>query len=95
VDFLVKDITKIGLEAKPALAQALSSPVALARMTAVLAYQAPLASDAKKSMGGPADAAAVLKLSGDKGTVRGFPAGATVGKEAARVAAVLKKKVGS
>lgn len=95
VDFLVKDITKIGPEARPALASTLGSRSALARMTAVLAYEAPLPSDARRSLGGPADAGAVLKLAGDKGTVRGFPPGDTVGKEAARVAAILQKRVGS
>jgi HEAT repeat protein len=94
-DFLVKDISKIGPEARPALARALASPSALARMTAVLAYEAPLAADPHKSLGGAADAPAVLKLSGDKGTVRGFPPGDSVGKEAARVGAVLQKRVGS
>jgi hypothetical protein len=94
LDFLIKDITKLGPGAKPALARTLASPSALARMVAVLAYEAPLASDAKKSVGGPAEAPPLLKLSGDKGTVRGFPPGDTVGKEAARVAAVLQKRVG-
>jgi hypothetical protein len=61
----------------------------------VLAYEAPLPTDARRSLGGPADAAAVLKLAGDKGTVRGFPPGDTLGKEAARVGAILQKRVGS
>jgi hypothetical protein len=95
IDFLVKDITKLGADARPALPKALASPSALARMAAVLAYEAPLPSDAKKSLGTAADAPAVLKLSGDKGTVKGFPPGQTVGKEAARVAAILQKRVGS
>jgi len=95
VDFLVKDITKIGPEARPALAGVLASRSALARMSAVLAYEAPLPSDARRSLGGPGDAAAVLKLAGDKGTVRGFPPEDTVGKEAARVAAILQKRVGT
>jgi hypothetical protein len=94
-DYLVKDITKLGPEAAKALARSLASPSALARMETVLAYEAPLASGAKKSLGGPAEAAALLKLAGDKGTVRGFPPGDTVGKEAARVAAILQKRVGS
>jgi HEAT repeat protein len=95
VDFLVKDITKLGPEARPALAKALASRSALARITAVLAYEAPLPSDPRRSLGGASDAPAVLKLAGDKGTVRGFPPGDTVGKEAARVAAILQKRVGS
>lgn len=88
VDFLVKDITKLGAEAKPAVLRALSSPSPLARMTAVLALEAPMG---KGTLGAADDAAALLKLSADKGTVKGFPASDTVGKEAARVAAVLKK----
>jgi hypothetical protein len=95
VDYLVKDIAKIGRPARPALTRALASPAALARMTAVLALEAPLASDPGKHLAGTADAPGVLKLSGDKGTVRGFPPGDSVGKEAARVGAVLQKRVGS
>jgi hypothetical protein len=95
LDFLVKDITKIGNEARPALAKLLASRSALARMTGILAYEAPLPSDPKKSLGAAADAPVVLKLAGDKGTVKGFPPGDTVGKEAARVAAVLQKRSGS
>jgi HEAT repeat protein len=95
VDFLVRDITKLGPEAKGALARVLGSRSALARMTAVLAYEAPFPSDPKKSLGTAADAPAVLRLSGDKGTVKGFPSGQTVGREASRVAAVLQKRVGS
>lgn len=94
MDFLVKDITKIGPDAKPALAKALGSSSALARFVALWSYEAPLPSDARKSLGGAADAPAILKLSSDKGTVKGFPAGTTVGKEAARVAAGLQKRVG-
>jgi len=90
-DYLVKDIAKIGPDSRPALQRALSSASPLARITAVLAYEAPLPSDPKKMVGRAQDAAAVLKLSGDKGTVRGFPAGDSVGKQAARVAAVLKR----
>jgi hypothetical protein len=85
VDFLVKDIQKLGASGKGALPKALASGSALARMTAVLAYEA---------MGTAADAPAVAKLSGDKGTVRGFGANETVGREAARVAAALQTKAG-
>jgi HEAT repeat protein len=95
VDFLAKDVGKIGPPAHPAVLAALSSPKPLARMTALLALEAPLSSNAHKTLGGPGDAPAVLKLSTDKGTVRGFPAGVTVGKEATRVAGVLQKKAGS
>jgi HEAT repeat protein len=92
VDFLVKDITKLGPEAKLAVTKALASPAPLARMTAVLALEAPLPSDPRASLGRAADAPAVLKLAGDKGSVKGFPAGNTVGKEAARVAGLLQKR---
>ncbi len=85
VDFLVKDILKIGKSTRPLLLTALVSPAALARMTGVLALE---------SLGSTADAAALAKLAGDKGTVKGFPAGQTVGKEALRVAALLQKKGG-
>jgi hypothetical protein len=95
VDYLVKDIAKIGRPARPALARALASPSVLARMTAVLALESALAADPRKNLAGAADAPGVLKLSGDKGTVGGFPPGDTVGKEAARVGAVLQKRVGS
>jgi hypothetical protein len=95
VDYLVKDIAKIGPESRAALQRTLASGSPLARMTAVLAYEAPLPSDPKKVVGRAEDAAALLKLSGDKGTVKGFPAGDTVGKQAGRVAAVLQKRAGS
>jgi HEAT repeat protein len=95
VDYLVKDIAKLGPESRAALQRTLASASPLARMTAVLAYEAPLPSDPKKVVAGPGDAAVVLKLAGDKGTVKGFPPGDTIGKEAARVAAVLQKRVGS
>jgi hypothetical protein len=95
VDYLVKDIAKLGPECRPALERTLASPSPLARMTAVLAYEAPLPSNPRQIVGRRDDAPALLKLSGDKGTVKGFPPGDTVGKEAARVAAVLQKRVGS
>jgi HEAT repeat protein len=95
VDFLVKDVTKIGPPARPAVLKALTSRATLARMTGVLALEAPLAADAGKSPGGPADPVALAALTGlasDRATLKGFPAGDTVGKEAARVAAALQKK---
>lgn len=94
VDFLVKDITKLGATAKPAALKALGSASPLARMTGVLALEAPISGTAGATLGGAADAAAVLKLAADKGTVKGFPAGSTVGKEASRVAGVLQKQRG-
>ncbi len=83
IDFLVKDIEKIGKSSVPKLVEALTSGAALARMTAVLALE---------KLGGRAEAAAVSKLAGDKGSVKGFPGGVTVGKEASRVAALLETK---
>jgi hypothetical protein len=91
VDLLVKDILKLGDAGKPAMLKALRSPAPLARMTGVLAAESKLPSNPNKTLGDASDAPALLKLSGDKGTVKGFPAGATVGKEAARVAAILQK----
>jgi hypothetical protein len=93
VDFLVKDITKLGLPAKPAVLNALSSRSALARITAVWALEAPLANP-RQSLGAASDAAALLKLADDKASPKGFPAGVTVGGEAKRVAAVLQKRGG-
>jgi hypothetical protein len=83
LDFLVRDIQKLGTAAKAPLGKALESPSPLARMTAVLGFEA---------MGDAADAALVLKLSGDKATVKGFAPGATIGKEATRVANGLQRK---
>jgi hypothetical protein len=94
VDFLVKDVTKLGPPAKPAVLKALASRATLARMTGVLALEAPLPSDASKTLGAAADAPALSKLSADRGTLKGFPVGDTVAREAARVAAVLQKKAG-
>ncbi len=92
-DFLVKDISKLGLPAKPAVLSALASPSALARITAVWALEAPLANP-RLSLGTASDATALLKLVNDKASPKGFPAGVTVGSEAKRVAAVLQKRGG-
>jgi len=92
VDFLVKDISKIGASAKPQVLAALASPSALARMTAVLALEAPVSAALTGHMGGPEDVAALLKLADDKGTLKGFPSGVTVGAESRRVGAVLESK---
>jgi len=91
MDFLVKDITKLGLSAKPAVLGALSSPSALARVAAIWALEAPLANP-RQSLGAAGDAAALMKLTDDKASPKGFPAGVTVGGEAKRVAAVLQKR---
>jgi hypothetical protein len=95
VDFLVKDITKLGPPAKPAVLAALASPSPLARMTAILALEAPLPSNAKLRLGSAEDAAALGKLAVDKATLKGFPAGMTVGAEAKRVAGMLQGRGGS
>ena len=82
-DLLVKLIEKLGQSARPALVQALGSRVPLARMTAVMALG---------QMGGPAQAAALAKLTSDSATIKGFPTGDTVGKEAAEAAEAVKKR---
>jgi hypothetical protein len=82
-DLLVRLVEKLGQPARPALAQALASKAPLARMVAVLTFE---------QLGKASDAAALEKLAGDAGSVKGFPAGDTVGKEAKRVADALKKK---
>ena len=92
VDFLVKDISKLGAKAKPQVLATLGSPSALARMAAVLALEAPLPSNPKGRMGGPEDAAALQKLADDKASIKGFPSGVTVGTEAKRVASLLQGK---
>ncbi|MDB4980336.1 MAG: hypothetical protein JWM82_1088 [Myxococcales bacterium] len=82
-DLLVRLVEKLGPPARPALTQALASKAPLARMVAVLTFE---------QLGKASDAAALEKLAGDSGSVKGFPAGDTVGKEAKRVADALKKK---
>jgi len=82
-DLLVKLIEKLGPPAHPALLQALGSRVALARMTAVMALS---------QTGSASDAPALQKLATDSSPVKGFPAGDTVGKEAALAAEMVKKK---
>jgi HEAT repeat protein len=92
VDFLVKDISKLGLKAKAQVVAALASPSPLARMSAVLALEAPVSAAQNGHMGGTDEAAALLKLAQDKATIKGFPVGMTVGAEARRVAALLGNK---
>ena len=79
----MKLIEKLGQPARPALVKTLGSTSPLARMTAVMSLE---------QLGRAPDAPAVQKLAGDSTTVKGFPAGDTIGKAAARVAEVLKKK---
>ena len=67
VDFLAKDIQKIGpATGRPAAVSALASKSPLARMTGVLALE---------TIGTAAEAPAVAKLAGDRATVKGFPPG--------------------
>lgn len=94
VDFLVKDISKVGAKAKPQVLAALASPSPLARMVAVLALEASLPADPKHRMGSAEDAPALLKLADDNATIKGFPSGVTIGAEAKRVAALLQGKGG-
>jgi hypothetical protein len=82
-DLLVKLIEKLGPPARPALVKTLGSTAPLARMTALMSLE---------QMGHAPDAPPVEKLAGDSTSVKGFPAGETIGKEATRVAEVLKKK---
>lgn len=82
-DLLVKLIEKLGAPARPMLVKALESRSPLARITAVMALE---------HVGKASDAPALQKLSGDSTAVKGFPAGDTVGKEAARVAQAVKGK---
>jgi hypothetical protein len=82
-DLIVKLIEKLGAPARPALVKTLGSTAPLARVGAVMSLE---------FVGRAADGPAVEKLAGDSTTVKGFPGGDTIGKEAARVAEVLKKK---
>ena len=82
-DLLVKLIEKQGGAARPALVKTLGSRAPLARMTAVMALE---------QIGHAPDAPALEKLSGDSTPVKGFPAGETVGKQAVRVAEIVKKR---
>ena len=82
-DLLVELIEKIGQPARPVLVQALGSQVPLARMTAVMALA---------QLGHAPDAPALEKLATDSSPVKGFPAGDTVGKEAAAAAETVKKE---
>ncbi|MGD0836958.1 MAG: HEAT repeat domain-containing protein [Polyangia bacterium] len=92
IDFLVKDISRIGSAAKPQVQAALSSPSPLARMTAVLALEAPLPLGRGQTLGGPDDVAVLGTLGNDRATLKGFPPGMTIGSEAKRVAALLGSK---
>jgi HEAT repeat protein len=82
-DLLVKLIEKIGASARPTLVEALASRVPLARMTAVMALE---------QIGRAPDAPALSKLASDSSPVKGFPAGDTVGKEAAHAAEAVRQR---
>jgi HEAT repeat protein len=82
-DLLVKLIEKQGAAARPALVKTLASRAPLARMTAVMALE---------QIGRAPDAGALEKLAGDTAPVKGFPAGETVGKQAAHAADAVKKR---
>ena len=82
-DLLVKLIEKIGQPARPALVQGLGSRMPLARMTSVMTLA---------QIGRAPDAPALEKLATDSSPVKGFPAGDTVGKEAAQAADMVKKR---
>jgi len=82
-DLLVKLIEKLGPAARPVLLQALDSKFPLARMTAVMSLE---------RLGQAADAAPLGKLGKDTTMIKGFPTGDTIGKEATRVAGVVRSK---
>jgi len=82
-DLLVKLIEKQGQPARPALIKTLGSRAPLARMTAAMALE---------QIGRAPDAPALEKLAGDSAPVKGFPAGDTVGKQAAKAAEIVKKR---
>ncbi|HEY4392943.1 MAG TPA: HEAT repeat domain-containing protein, partial [Polyangia bacterium] len=82
-DLLVKLIEKLGAAARPSLLQALESKFPLARMTAVMSLE---------RLGQAADAGPLGKLGKDTTMIKGFPTGDTIGKQATRVAGVVRGK---
>jgi len=80
---LVASIYEMGYENREGLFKALESRSAFARMAAVLTLE-------KSGFG--SDGEHVVKLVKDRGVVKGFAPGRTVGAEAQRVAALLKKQ---
>jgi hypothetical protein len=82
-DLLVKLIEKLGQPVTPVLLKALDSKFPLARMTAVMTLE---------NVGKASEAPALEKVAKDTTVIKGFPAGATIGKEATRVAGVLRSK---
>jgi hypothetical protein len=83
-DLLVKLIEKLGPGVRPVLVKALDSKYPLARMTAVMTLE---------QVGKAADAGALEKLAKDTTMIKGFPSGETIGKQAVRVAGLVKGKV--
>jgi HEAT repeat protein len=82
-DLMVKLIEKLGPPARPVLVKALESKYPLARMTAVMSLE---------SLGKAADAPALDKLAKDSTLIKGFPATETIGKEAERIAALVRSR---
>jgi hypothetical protein len=84
-EHLVRPLASMpGLDSREGLFKCLESKVPLARLVAVLVLE---------KMGFASDAGPIGKLAGDKGRVQGLR-GQTVGTEAERVAAVLRKTPG-
>lgn len=79
-DLLVKLIEKLGASARPELLKALASKSPLTRVTAVMTLE---------RLGKAADRDAIGPLMKDTTTVKGFPAGDSIGKEATRVAGIV------
>jgi len=79
---LADPIYSLGFENREGLFKALEAKSPVARMAAVLTLE---------KSGFESDAQFVIKLAKDKGVVKGFPRGDSVGTEATRVAALLKK----
>ena len=71
-----------GFDTRGPLFKAFESPAPLARLVALLAIE---------KMGFASDATHVAKLEKDNGTVKGLPAEDRVGRQAARIAAALRK----
>ena len=82
---VVAPVAGLGWQAREGTFKAMESRSVVARMLAVLILE---------KSGLDSDAAAVAKLAKDRGTVKGFPRGQTVGSEASRVASTLKKPTG-
>jgi hypothetical protein len=80
---VVEPITRIGYASRGDIFRALESRSPLARLVALWVME-------KTSYG--KDVPKVEKLTKDRGTIRGLPAGTTIGAEATRIVRVLKKK---